>query len=185
MRRGWTRGWTYICGKQGGRGLGQRYDRYLEIIYLSIAPRLAVSSPEAARSWRASDRALGCLELRRASLGQSAVSGPRWPRAGRPHSRLDVHIAWRRVPPSRRGEVAGRVLVEGPAGAIGAVTRGVGPHGGRAAVLEPFVGELQPPLPRRRLAVLRSLRVAEEMRELVCACMVKGGGNGRLWNSRN
>ena len=155
----------------------------MDIYHLSIAPRLCSQLPGGC-SWRASDRALGCLEFRRASLGQPAVSGPRWPRAGRPHTRLDVHIAWRRLPPSRRGEVAGRVLVEGPAGAIGAVTRGIGPHGGRAVVLEPFVGELQPPLPRRRLAVLRSLRLAEEMRELVCACMVKGGGNGRLWNSR-
>ena len=81
-----------------------------------------------------------------------------------------------RVPPRRRGEVARRVLVEGPARAIGAVARRVRTHGGRAPVLQPLVSELLPPLPRRRLAVLRSPRAAEEVGELVGACMVQDGG---------
>jgi hypothetical protein len=91
-----------------------------------------------------------------------------------------------RVPARRRGEVAGRVLVEAPAGAVRAVARRVGPHSGRAAVLQPLVCELQTPLPRRRLAVLRSLRVPEEMRELVCAYICthgqRRGGNRRMWS---
>ena len=81
-----------------------------------------------------------------------------------------------RVPPRRRGEVARRVLVEGPARAIGAVARRVRTHGGRAPVLQPLVSKLLPPLPRRRLAVLRSPRAAEEVGELVGACMVQDGG---------
>ena len=81
-----------------------------------------------------------------------------------------------RVPPRRRGEVAWRVLVEGPARAIGAVARRVRTHGGRAPVLQPLVSKLLPPLPRRRLAVLRSPRAAEEVGELVGACMVQEGG---------
>ena len=78
-----------------------------------------------------------------------------------------------RVPSRRRGEVPRRVLVEGPARAIGAVARRVRTHGGRAPVLQPLVSELLPPLPRRRLAVLRSRRAAEEVGELVGACMVQ------------
>ena len=107
-------------------------------------------------------------------------------RLGRPTPDCKFAHGSGRVPARRRGEVARRVLVEAPAGAVRAVARRVGPHRGRAAVLQPLVCKLQTPLPRRRLAVLRSLRVPEEMRELVCAYTCthgqRRGGNRRMWS---
>ena len=50
---------------------------------------------------------------------------------------------------------------------------------GEATAVEappPNISKLLPPLPRRRLAVLRSPRAAEEVGELVGACMAQDGG---------
>ena len=74
-------------------------------------------------------------------------------RLGRPTPDCKFAHGSGRIPARRRGEVARRVLVEAPAGAVRAVARRVGPHRGRAAVLQPLVCKLQTPLPRRRLAV--------------------------------